>query len=371
MATITITVQSLLNAGQFDEYTVDDGDTVSDLKAIIDAATGTDSSWYNVNFNEEVLEDADTLVSYGIIDGSVLGTGNIIATLPTLQDRQLAKLNLATLDRIADSNPYDVYDITLLPSQYIGNVSTPNPHPDGLIEGRPWTLGNAVITIDSYTTVGTTTWTVPIGTTSVEYLIVGGGGGAGNGYDNAGGGGGGAGMVRSGTISVNAGDVYTIVVGAGGAGGADTRTNNAGNAGSNSSFASLIALGGGQGLGSRTGGSAGAAQVGTATAPTGGSGSGGGFGGKGGGGSNGAGSSNSGATGGSGGSGTSSSITGSAVTYGAGGAGGGAGSPTTDGANGAANTGNGGAGGKSASTDSAKGGDGGSGIVILKFTEYV
>ncbi len=78
MASITITVQSLLNAAQFDEYTIDDGDTVADLKAAIDLATGTDSSWYNVNFNEEVLDDADTLASYDIIDGSVLGTGNII-----------------------------------------------------------------------------------------------------------------------------------------------------------------------------------------------------------------------------------------------------------------------------------------------------
>lgn len=138
MASITITVQSLLNAGQFDEYTVDDGITVATLKSTIDAATGIDSSWYNVNFNEEVLEDADTLVSYDIIDGSVLGTGNIIAGLTTLQDRQLAKLDLAALDRIAVGNPNDVYDITELPSQYIGNVSTPNPHPTGLIEGRPW-----------------------------------------------------------------------------------------------------------------------------------------------------------------------------------------------------------------------------------------
>lgn len=138
MASITITVQSLLNAGQFDEYTVDDGITVATLKSTIDAATGIDSSWYNVNFNEEVLEDADTLVSYDIIDGSVLGTGNIISGLTTLQDRQLAKLNLATLDRTAAGNPYDVYDITELPSQYIGNVSTANPHPTGLLEGRPW-----------------------------------------------------------------------------------------------------------------------------------------------------------------------------------------------------------------------------------------
>lgn len=138
MATITITVQSLLNAGQFDEYTVDDGITVATLKTTIDAATGTDSAWYNVNFNEVVLADANTLVYYGITEGSVLGTGNVIAYLPTLQDRQLAKLNLATLDRTAAGNPYDVYDITELPSQYIGNVSTPNPHPTGLIEGRPW-----------------------------------------------------------------------------------------------------------------------------------------------------------------------------------------------------------------------------------------
>jgi hypothetical protein len=138
MATITITVQSLLNAGQFDEYTVSDGITVATLKSTIDTATGTDSTWYNVNFNEEVLDDANTLVSYNIIDGSVLGTGNLIGRLPTLQDRQLAKLDLATLDRTQDGNPYNVYDITELPSQYIGNVSTPNPHPLGLLEGRPW-----------------------------------------------------------------------------------------------------------------------------------------------------------------------------------------------------------------------------------------
>lgn len=139
MASITITVQSLLNAAQFDEYTVDDTITVATLKSTIDTATDIDSSWYNINFNEEVLEDANTLASYNIVEGSILGTGNIIARLPTLQDRQLAKLDLASLDRTAEGNPRDVYDITELPSQYIGNVSTPNPHPGGLIEGRPWT----------------------------------------------------------------------------------------------------------------------------------------------------------------------------------------------------------------------------------------
>ena len=138
MATITIQVQSLLNFGEFDSYTVSDGITVATLKTTINTATGTDSTWYNLNFNEQVLSDGNTLVSYGITNGSVLGTGNVIARLPTLQDRQLAKLNLATLDRTAAGNPWNVYNINELPSQYIGNVSTPNPHPTGLIEGRPW-----------------------------------------------------------------------------------------------------------------------------------------------------------------------------------------------------------------------------------------
>lgn len=138
MANITISVQSLLNFGEFDTYTLSNTSTVTTLKNTINAATGTDSTWYNVNFNEQVLVDTNTLASYSIVNGSVLGTGNVIGRLPTLQDRQLAKLNLATLDRQADGNPYDTYDIELLPSRYVGDTSTPNPHPNGLVLGRPW-----------------------------------------------------------------------------------------------------------------------------------------------------------------------------------------------------------------------------------------
>lgn len=138
MAAITITVQSLLNAALYDTYTVDDTDTVAAVKAVIDGATGVDSAWYVLVFNDVALADGNTLASYSITDGSSLRTGNVIATLATLEDRQVAKLDLATLDRTADGNPYNVYDINLLPAKYIGNVSTPNPHPDGLIQGRPW-----------------------------------------------------------------------------------------------------------------------------------------------------------------------------------------------------------------------------------------
>lgn len=138
MATITITVQSLLNAAQYDPYTVSDGITVATLKSDIQTATGVDVGWFNLVFNDEVLVDGNTLVSYSIIDGSSLRSGNIIDSLPTLQDRQIAKLDLASLDRNASGNPYFIYDIDLLPSKYIGNVSTPNSHPDGLVQGRPW-----------------------------------------------------------------------------------------------------------------------------------------------------------------------------------------------------------------------------------------
>jgi hypothetical protein len=157
--------------------------------------------------------------------------------------------------------------------------------------------------VETFTTVGSTTWIAPIGVTTVEYLVVGGGGGAGNGYDNAGGGGGGGGMVLTGTITVTPGQSYTITVGGGGIGGANARANNAGTDGENSVFGSITALGGGKGQGSRTGGVAGLAQVSNTTAPTGGAGSGGGNGGKGGGGAGGAGSSNSVTTGGAGGAG--------------------------------------------------------------------
>lgn len=140
MAVITIGVQSLLNAGLYDSYTVNDTDTVATLKTTIQAATGVDPAWFELVFANAVLADSNTLASYSVVNGSVLRTGNIIATLNTLQDRQEAKLDLAALDRTAEGNPYNVYDINLLPSKYVGNVSTPNPHPEGLIQGRPWVI---------------------------------------------------------------------------------------------------------------------------------------------------------------------------------------------------------------------------------------
>lgn len=138
MATITISVQSLLNAALYDSYTLSDAITVATLKTTINSATGTNSSWYNLSFNRQVLADGNTLASYNIINGSSLGVGNLISRLPTLEDRQQAKLDLSQLERIEEGNTRPNFDIAELPSQYVGNVSVPNSHPTGLIEGRPW-----------------------------------------------------------------------------------------------------------------------------------------------------------------------------------------------------------------------------------------
>jgi hypothetical protein len=141
MASITITVQSLLNAALYDSYTLDDSSTVGDLMDLIQTDTGVNSDWYILSYNDVLLDvPVATLASYSIVNGSALRSGNIIANLATLQARQLAKLNLAALDRTYVSNPYNTYNIDLLPSQYIGNTSTPNDHPDGLIQGRPWVI---------------------------------------------------------------------------------------------------------------------------------------------------------------------------------------------------------------------------------------
>ena len=239
-----------------------------------------------------------------------------------------------------------------------------------------------VPTIQTFATVGTTSWTAPEGITSVEYLVVGGGGGGGGSYDTGYGGGGGGGLALYGkNYSVTPGNTYTIVVGDGGTGGVGAGNgggDGTSNSGDSSQFDTIIASGGGAGGGSLTdrrglGGNQG--NAGTLTAPTGG---GGGrstgptiyyntFGAGGGGGMGSAGATATSSTNAAaGGSGISYSISGTSVTYSAGGSGG-LRNTNINGTDGTANTGNGGEGSGSGSGDGSTGGKGGSGIVIIKY----
>ena len=253
----------------------------------------------------------------------------------------------------------------------------------------------------TFTTVGTTTWTVPAGVTSAEVLVVGGGGAGGGRH---GGGGAGGGLVYNAAYAVTAGAGITVTVGAGGLPTqVDANTQSVGGNGGNSVFGSITALGGGGG-GSYTaavptgggsgGGGGGGVNTAAGLANQGDSGGGTGFGsnggtggattgGGGGGGAGAVGSNAAGAdTGGNGGSGkyiVSFSAYGVSGYFagggggggnsggGTGGAGGGGNGAQNDGTIGIPNTGGGGGGVRSLTT-SKQGKAGGSGIVIIRYT---
>jgi len=101
--------------------------------------------------------------------------------------------------------------------------------------------------------VGDTTWTIPAGVSTIDYLVVGGGGGGGAGTDNAhGGGGGGGGGVLTGSIASLSG-IVSIGVGDGGAAGTWVgNTNNPSGNGGDSFLADVRAKGGGGGGSYRT-----------------------------------------------------------------------------------------------------------------------
>ena len=136
MANITITAQSLLNTAVYNSYTIDNGQTVDQLKTAINTARSFNSTWYDL-VNGNVLTESSTLASLGIVTGTVLRTHNKIGRLSTRQARQEAKLALAILDRTASSKTYTL-TIDNLPTKYSGNTLVNNANSGGLVAGRPW-----------------------------------------------------------------------------------------------------------------------------------------------------------------------------------------------------------------------------------------
>jgi hypothetical protein len=68
---------------------------------------------------------------------------NGISWLPTKEERQIAKLELAQSKRqLVGTNgyrPHNVYDINALPTKYVNNTIVDNPNNNGLLPCRPWT----------------------------------------------------------------------------------------------------------------------------------------------------------------------------------------------------------------------------------------
>lgn len=154
MANITISVQSVINAAKYDAYTIDNGQTINQLKTVIYNATGVEVTWYVIVFNNEIVSGTSTLAAAGIVNGSILRISNQISRLATLELRQKSKLDLAALDRAYVENDRSTYDITELPTQYVGDDIFDNPNPGGLTEGRPWIT---TTTFTFYEAFGTTT----------------------------------------------------------------------------------------------------------------------------------------------------------------------------------------------------------------------
>lgn len=136
---------------------------------------------------------------------------------------------------------------------YPGNIiSASSPlYTPGFASGI-WNLGSwprGVTIVQTFTSSGF--FTVPVGVTAVDYLVVAGGGAGGGAVGGfSGGGGGGAGGFRVGTaFAVTPGATYSITVGAGGAIGTTSQPNTMGGNGGNSIFSVVTSAGGGGGGG--------------------------------------------------------------------------------------------------------------------------
>ena len=253
----------------------------------------------------------------------------------------------------------------------------------------------------SFTSTGSSSFSVPTGLSSVQVLVVAGGGAGGSarGFE-AGGGGGAGGVISNSSVPVSPGGTVPVTVGSGGSpmANSDGQGFNSAWSGGNSTFGPLTAIGGGAGGGQywpgqdggSGGGDAGNIGSGPGGAGTPGQGNAGGasynnaadsYGG-GGGGNTGVGENSPSGRGGNGGAGGAYSITGSSVVYGGGGGsagsrnggpggsggsgGGGAGTSGASG-NGTPGTTNRGGGGGGSCGDSGNSGAGGPGIVIVRY----
>jgi hypothetical protein len=146
-----IYVQSFLNSATKLTIAVNTTTTVAQLKALVNTAEGTTSTYmefYLVNTattTATVFANGNTLGSYGVVDtGTYINSSNTISTSTNKTDRQVAKLELAKLRRQAAGDTsanyyreYNVYDIDLLADKYTSNTATIGTT-STLVDSRPW-----------------------------------------------------------------------------------------------------------------------------------------------------------------------------------------------------------------------------------------
>lgn len=139
-----IQVQSFLNSATKYTVAVTNATTVAQLKTIINGIEGVNTSIMSFHYSGVELANTGTMATYAITTGSIIGSSNTISLLPTKEERQLAKLDLAQLRRQAGGNTstnyyrqFNVYDADLLADKYVGNTTAGTTAT--LVLHRPWT----------------------------------------------------------------------------------------------------------------------------------------------------------------------------------------------------------------------------------------
>ena len=148
MANIDIKYKGL--TGLLHDLTIDDGQTMAQLRTAIISDEGLDSAYYgrvSIHKNGTVVDSTDssstTLVNAGIVADDIITVASD-RNQASRQKSQEMTLDIAQAKRSVAGQPYtralDTYDVTTLPTRYVGDTVTDNTGDGGnLTQGRPWT----------------------------------------------------------------------------------------------------------------------------------------------------------------------------------------------------------------------------------------
>jgi hypothetical protein len=148
VANINITYKGL--TGLHNSLTIDNGQTMAQLRTAIISDEGLDSAYYgrvSIHKNGLVKDSTDdastTLLNAGIIAGDIITVASD-RNQATRQKSQEMTLDIAQAKRQVVGQPYsrtlNTYDVTILPTRYVGDTVTDNTGDGGnLTQGRPWT----------------------------------------------------------------------------------------------------------------------------------------------------------------------------------------------------------------------------------------
>ena len=161
MANITLNYRGI--TGKRGTITIDDTQNilsiitaiVADEDPTLGVLTGND---YDIALERDtsitdVANGSDTISTH-IVDGDTIicidDKKNLTST-NTKEVRQLRKLRIASVKRLADGKANYTYDATALPDTYNGNApgADDNPNPDGLLPKRPWVTGVVIAAPDT------------------------------------------------------------------------------------------------------------------------------------------------------------------------------------------------------------------------------